>query len=76
MDSTEPADLSPLSFGAGLALGLMLILGLPRAAAPDQISGRRESVFELRTPDGRDQHLVLEGNARHEATDPMATAPR
>lgn len=34
MHSADPADLSPLSFGAGLALGLMLIIGLPRAAPP------------------------------------------
>lgn len=31
MHSTDPADLSPLSFGTGLALGLMLVIGLPRA---------------------------------------------
>lgn len=29
---THPADLSPLSYGSGLALGLCLILGLPREA--------------------------------------------
>lgn len=27
--SLHPADLAPLSYGTGLALGLMLILGLP-----------------------------------------------
>lgn len=38
MDSTHPADLSPLAYGTGLALGLLLILGLPR----DPAATRRE----------------------------------
>lgn len=29
MNTDHPADIAPLSFGPGLALGLLLILGLP-----------------------------------------------
>ncbi len=29
MNTNDPTDLSPLSYGTGLALGLFLILGLP-----------------------------------------------
>lgn len=29
MNTHDPADMAPLSYGCGLALGLMLILGLP-----------------------------------------------
>jgi hypothetical protein len=31
MNTADPTDLSPLSYGAGLTLGLFLILGLPTA---------------------------------------------
>lgn len=31
MNFDNPSDLSPLSYGAGLALGLALVLGLPGA---------------------------------------------
>jgi hypothetical protein len=31
MNHTHPADFCPLAYGAGLALGLMLIIGLPTA---------------------------------------------
>jgi len=34
--SQHPADLAPLSVGPGLALGLMLILGLPGQTKPEQ----------------------------------------
>jgi len=33
MHDTHPQDYAPLSFGAGLALGLLLILALPREPA-------------------------------------------
>ena len=29
MNTQDPSDIAPLSYGAGLTLGLMLILGLP-----------------------------------------------
>ncbi len=29
MNTDHPADIAPLSFGPGLAIGLLLILGLP-----------------------------------------------
>jgi hypothetical protein len=29
MNTHDPSDIAPLSYGAGLALGLMLIIGLP-----------------------------------------------
>lgn len=34
MNFESPADLSPLSYGTGLALGLALLIGLPAAPAP------------------------------------------
>ena len=36
LTSSHPADLAPLSVGPGLALGLMLILGLPGQTKPEQ----------------------------------------
>ena len=30
MKTTDPTDIAPLSYGCGLTLGLLLILGLPR----------------------------------------------
>jgi hypothetical protein len=31
MNTTDASDYSPLAFGTGLALGLMLVFGVPRA---------------------------------------------
>lgn len=38
MNTHDPSDIAPLSYGAGLALGLMLILGLPAEKKTSQPS--------------------------------------
>lgn len=39
MNTDHPADLAPLSYGSGLALGLMLILGLPSEPRKAAVAG-------------------------------------
>jgi hypothetical protein len=45
MNTHDPSDIAPLSYGAGLALGLMLILGLPaeeKQSQPSTAPAKRE----------------------------------
>ena len=58
----HPADLAPLSYGPGLALGLLLILGLPGekkneppASAPGRPDFVRQSVNGAKP--GRERHV-------------------
>lgn len=69
MNTDDPTDLSPLSYGTGLALGLFLILGLPS----DPHSGlrrRNERTTQdsrLAQADGPPIDLVVECLAKHTA---------
>lgn len=40
----DPSDFSPLAYGTGLALGVMLILGLPRATAEQRFAVGEDAV--------------------------------
>lgn len=43
MHESTAADFTPLSYGPGLAIGLMMILGLPATSAAASASSRRRS---------------------------------
>jgi hypothetical protein len=50
MNSHDPTEIAPLSFGPGLALGLMLIIGLPaepKAPRPNEPARARGGVGGL-----------------------------
>ena len=51
-NETNPADLAPLSYGPGLAIGLWLILGLPGESRPRQAGLAERSDFVRQTLKG------------------------
>lgn len=65
MNNTDASDYSPLAFGAGLALGLMLLVGLPRATNAPLTHRDRGAV--RRAFDGEVGAQVAEMTAAHRA---------
>jgi hypothetical protein len=53
MNSENPTDYAPLSYGAGLALGLLIILGLP-----SESSTTSTPAIARKHPEGTAPHLV------------------
>jgi len=53
MNTHDPSDIAPLSYGAGLALGLMLILGLPALVRTQVANSRSKRRGSALTPLGK-----------------------